>query len=228
MVVIRMKIAHTSTDFDSKKRALQRRETTEAYRKTSQYQSKKNPLLEALENLLSGKTEKELNQIDSQTLAQASQKALNESPAENVEELPKQELFLQLPKVNIGALEQTNKPVEDSLTGAVSYKEDTLEILEQVHTTAGETVQQQLKELQTAEEDAELFANIDTKVDVPERFLNDFSKRDASASTVFGHELESLIYNRVFSKATSKYNQHIAMVKNGYRSFDEPAFSKTA
>ena len=277
MVVIQMKIAqlkyNTSTDFESRKRALQRKETTEAYRKSAQYQSTKNPLLEALENLLSGKTEKELHQADAEAREQ-----LNSSSSE-----PKEEK-LELPEVKqeVAELQATEKEViaheqavGGSLTGPVSYtytegpddnlyvnggevsiqlkegssSKETISILERVHTAAlaplnpspqdlrvaasaatqmqqirGEIVTEQLVDDETVEP----FAGIDTKVDIPDRFLNDFSSRNAAESTVFGRDIENAIYNRAFNKATSKYEQHIAMVKNGYRSFGEPLFSKTA
>ena len=70
---------------------------------------------------------------------------------------------------------------------------------------------------------------MDTNVDIPQRFLNDFAERDASQGTkVFARDLESMLYERTFKKASQKYTNHIEMVKNGYRSVDEPTFSQTA
>ena len=49
-----MKIAQlmtgTNLDLENRKRALQRREVGDAYKKNAQYQSKENPMLEVLEN----------------------------------------------------------------------------------------------------------------------------------------------------------------------------------
>ena len=79
------------------------------------------------------------------------------------------------------------------------------------------------------EEEAEPFAGVDTNIEVPARFMNNFEQRDATQGTLLsGRELESLLYERTFKKASMKYLHHIDMVKNGYRSFDEPTFSKTA
>jgi len=61
--VISMKISAllTNDHFEERRRILQRKEANDAYKKNALYtQSKKNPMLKILEDLLSGKTEKEL------------------------------------------------------------------------------------------------------------------------------------------------------------------------
>lgn len=286
---------NTTTDFENRKRALQRRETTEAYRKTAQYQSPKNPVLEALENLLSGKTEKELHRADEQArLADGTvqQSAVQDDNAEKTDaEMTKQEK-LQLPEVRqeirqlqlteqeVIKHEQAHKSVGGSVTGPVSYTytdgpddqryidggevsinakegstpEETLSILERVRAaalapadpspqdlrvaaSAASRMQQVRSEIaqQNYEEfneqrvaDEEPFQNVELKSAIPDRFLNDFANRDASAPNYFGRDVEQTLFERVFQKATSKYAQHVAMVKNGYRSFEEPSFSRTA
>ena len=64
-----MKIAQlmtgTNLDLENRKRAIQRREMGDIYKKNAQYQAKKNPMLKVLENLLSGKTETTAVIIDS-------------------------------------------------------------------------------------------------------------------------------------------------------------------
>ena len=286
---------NTTADFENRKRALQRRETTEAYRKTAQYQSPKNPVLEALENLLSGKTEKELHRADEQArLADGTvqQSAVQDDNAEKTDaEMTKQEK-LQLPEVRqeirqlqlteqeVIKHEQAHKSVGGSVTGPVSYTytegpddqryidggevsinakegstpEETLSILERVRAaalapadpspqdlrvaaSAASRMQQVRSEIaqQSYEEfneqrvaDEEPFQNVELKTAIPDRFLNDFANRDASAPNYFGRDVEQTLFERVFQKATSKYAQHVAMVKNGYRSFEEPSFSRTA
>jgi len=48
-------------NIEERKRAIQRREASDAYKKNTTYTQKTNPLLQALEQLLSGNKEKELN-----------------------------------------------------------------------------------------------------------------------------------------------------------------------
>ena len=291
MVVIQMKIArlmhNTSADLENRKRALQRRETTEAYRKSAQYQSPKNPMLEALENLLSGKTEKELHEADAQ--ARGFENAMkDDATVTSKEDLSKEEKLelpevkqeireLQMTEQEVIVHEQAHKSVGGSLTGTVSYTytqgsddrryiddgevsiqskegsttEETIAILERVRAaalapaepspqdlrvaaSASSQIQQVRGEIATEvdeefeQQEVEPFSGVDTDTQIPERFLNDFASRDAKEQTVFGKDLESLMFNRAFSRATSQYQQHVAMVKNGYRSFDEPLFSQTA
>ena len=280
-----MKIAQlmtgTNLDLENRKRALQRREIGDAYKKNAQYQSKKNPMLEVLENLLSGKTEKDLHAAD-----QAKREfGAPTSEQENsfVEEQPevKAEIKkLELTEKEVIAHEQAHKAVGGSVTGPITYThtegpdgkgyisggevsintkegatpEETLKILEkvkdaalapadpspqdlrvaasataQIQQTRAEIAKQNVEQMLTDEEEVEPFAGVDTNVEVPERFMNNFEQRDATQATLlFGRELESLLYERTFKKASMEYASHIEMVKNGYRSFGEPTFSKTA
>ena len=296
MVVNDLRIAQlmykTTADFENRKRVLQRKETTDAYRKTAQYQSPKNPMLEALENLLSGKTEKELHHAD-EALRKSDSGALhdgNESSKPLVENRMTRQEKLRQPEVKqeirqlemteqeVIKHEQAHKSVGGSLTGPVSYTytdgpddrryiyggevpinvkegstlEETLKILKRVHEAAlassdpssqdlrvaasavsqmqqvrGEIATERYEEL-NKDDEQEPYADLDFAFEVPNRFLNDFANRDANENTLFGQELERYLFERTFTKATAKYSQHIAMVKNGYRSFDEPSFSRTA
>ena len=224
-----MKIAQlrhsTSADFENRKRALQRRETTEAYRKSAQYQSTKNPLLEALENLLSGKTEKELHRADEearklnameQTGVQASKDgSISESQLLTIEEVER-------PEREIRDMELTEKEV---ITHDLPVAASTSTQLSQV---SGEITAANFEETVEDVEEQSPYKNVDVTADIPARFLNDFASRDARVQTVFGKELESLLSSHTFHKATAKYEQHVAMVNNGYRSVEEPVFSKIA
>ena len=78
----------------------------------------------------------------------------------------------------------------------------------------------------TKEEEAP-FANESFQVDIPERFQTNV-ERNAQAETVFGKDLEKLLYNRTFMKAKAVYATQAEMVKNSYRSYNEPLFSRTA
>ena len=283
-----MKIAQlmtgTNLDLENRKRALQRREMGDAYKKNAQYQSKKNPMLEVLENLLSGKTEKDLHaadQVKREFVESASEqdKSFVEQQKEKLEqpEVNAEIKQLELTEQEVMIHEQAHKAVGGSVTGAITYThtegpdgkryinggevsintkegstpEETLEILEkvkaaalapaepspqdlrvaasataQIQQTRAEIAKQHVEQLQTAEEP---FAGVDTNVEVPARFMNNFEERDATQSTLLsGRELESLLYERTFKKASMKYASHIDMVRNSYRSFDEPTFSKTA
>lgn len=287
-----MKIAQlmttTSADFESRKRAIQRKEMGDVYKRNAQYQSPKNPMLEVLENLLSGKADKELHAAD-----QAQRELEGYGKEANADQKPElvkmKEEKLEQPEVKaevrkletteqeVIAHEQAHKAVGGDVTGPISYTyttgpdekryidggevaihasegstpEETIEILEKVRAaalapaepspqdlrvaaSATSQIQQALGEIsrsdyaESLEEEENPFLNVDTSVEVPDRFLNNFDERDATEETVFGQELESLLFQRTFNKATAKYSSHIAMVKNGYRPVDEPIFSQTA
>lgn len=286
-----MKIAQlmtgTNLDLENRKRALQRREMGDAYKKNAQYQSKKNPMLEALENLLSGKTEKDLHAADqakreSGAPPSEQEKSFVEQQQQKLEqpEVKAEINELKLTEKEVIAHEQAHKAVGGSVTGPVTYThtegpdgkryiaggevsintkegstpEETLRILEkvkaaalapaepsaqdlrvaasataQIQQTRAEITNQNVEQLLTDEEEVEPFAGVNTNVEVPERFMNNFEERDATQGTLLlGRDLERLLYERTFKKASMKYSSHIEMVKNGYRSFDEPTFSKIA
>ncbi|MBD8032691.1 hypothetical protein [Solibacillus merdavium] len=144
---------------EERKRLLQRKEASEIYKKHAKYtDTSKNPLLEALEHLLSGKTEKELHDVDA---------------------------------------------------------------------VAGKNPQQPVGESKDQPKEWAPFENEDLPFIMPEKFQKDFA-RNPDEQTVFGLDLEKLLFQRSFNTATQKYISHIAMVNNGYRSVDEPVFSQIA
>lgn len=262
-----MKIAQlvigTNQNLENRKRVLQRREAGDAYKKNAQYQAKKNPMLEVLENLLSGKTEKDLHAAE-QAKREFGTTTSEQGKSDQLE--VKAEIKeLELSEKEVVVHEQAHKAVGGHVTGPddkryinggevsihvkeESRPEETLKILEKVKATAlapanpspqdlrvaasaTAQIQQTRAEMtkQNVEEEIAPFADVDTNVEVPERFMNNFEQRDATQGTLLsGRELESLLYERIFKKASTKYSHHIDMVKNGYRSFDEPTFSKTA
>lgn len=254
-----MKIAslmsNMSLDFEERKRALQRKEAESTYKKNATYSNpKKNPMLDVLENLLSGKTEKDLHAADNATKRY--------SKLGKEEKLEQPQLLKQTEK-EVFAQEQAHKVVGASVTGPSDQRsitgsevslsaptgdapDETIAILEKVRQAALAPAQPSPQDLRIAAsasaqiqqargevvaEETELeeapFTNENLQVTIPERFQA-AAERDPQAQTIFGKELESLLFNRTFNKAAEKYGAHIAMVKNNYRSFDEPVFSKTA
>lgn len=246
-------------DFEERKRALQRKEMGEAYKKTAKFvEVSKNPMFAVLENLLSGKAEKDLLATDEQLSDETI--AFNESIirdpqimaiAEN-EDIEQERLLAgessntSTPTLNNKHYNHSGEVVPNNLTGTT--QKETIQILEQVKqaalapanpseqdlriaASASAQIEQTAAELrgETVEftEEYEPFIGEDLTVDIPNRFMNEF-KRDAAAPTIFGKEFESLISQRIFNKVVETYTTHIAMVKNGYRSINEPSFSKIA
>ena len=148
-------------DFESRKRALQRREGGQAYRRNAEYQTTKNPLLEALEGLLLEKAEK-----------------------------------------------------EQSMSGWNGLQNKEASMLEEV----GDST-----EKQTA---PALLANGYGLVLQEEK--QSMGRFDERGALLPGRQMERQAYERIFRLASVHYSNHIAMVKNGYQSFEEPTFSKTA
>ncbi|AWE06216.1 hypothetical protein DCE79_01930 [Lysinibacillus sp. 2017] len=244
-----------SPDFEERKRSLQRKEVGDVYKKHAKYaDASKNPMLQALENLLSGKTEKDLHEADAAVR--------KETQASSVEV---RERFFEQPSIN-GQLQQTNKDViapetENEVTGVngsvavasampISNEEsdDTGALLEKLRQAALAPAQpspqdlrvaasasaqlQQVRAEKTGEPVEELeelapHAEEDLTFTMPERFEKDFA-RDPQEKTVFGQDLEKLLFKRTFNNAATKYNSHVAMVKNGYRPVYEPIFSQIA
>lgn len=270
---------NVGADFENRKRALQRKEMGQAYKNNAKFvDASKNPLLQAMENLLSGKTEKDLHAADNAAKKEDVQQSVVEQKQQYLEkpELKKEIEQLKQIEQNVIAHEQAHKAAGADVTGAISYShttgpddqsyivagevsidtpsgntpEDTIVILEKVRqaalapadpspqdlrvaASAVAQIQQSKAELlgekagEFMQDDTEPYATENLHVDIPQRFQNDVA-RDSKEETVFGKELESLLFMRTFNKAATHYNNHIAMVKNGYRMFDEPKFSQTA
>lgn len=69
-----------NNNFEERKRVMQRKEANDAYKKNSIYtQAKKNPMLKVLEDLLSGKTEKDLFEKDQSLLNEESEQVIPSS-----------------------------------------------------------------------------------------------------------------------------------------------------
>ncbi|MEK4228250.1 putative metalloprotease CJM1_0395 family protein [Solibacillus sp. FSL H8-0538] len=276
-----MKIAslihHVGADFEDRKRALQRKEMGEAYKKNAKYvDANKNPMLKALENLLSGKTEKDLHAADIEAKEQSAQELAGNDKQQQLEllEVKKEIQLLKQTEQNVIAHEQAHKAAGGGVTGAISYShttgpdeqryivagevsidvpsrsttDETIAILEKVKQAALAPAQPSPQDLRVAAsaaaqilqtkselsgelveqlEEVEPFVDESLQVSIPERFQNEF-QRNAQEETIFGKDLESLLFKRTFNKAIAKYATHIEMVKNGYRMFDEPKFSQTA
>lgn len=195
-------LSSSTIEIEARKRALQKREAGQAYRKNAQYQSPKNPLLEALENLLSGKTERDLHTTGQEKRA--------------IDGLFVQDSFSEK--------EQFENDQNLALKSAVPTSHEVPRVTDvpNVQEEAGQ------QEESTNNEKLVNFSEAE-KVEVPERFIGSFAERNSSQGmSLSGRPIEDRGYQRLFQLASVNYSNHIAMVKNGYRSFDEPIFSKTA
>lgn len=127
-----MKIAslihHVGADFEDRKRALQRKEMGEAYKKNAKYvDANKNPMLKAPENLLSGKTEKDLHAADIEAKEQSAQELGGNDKQQQLEllEVKKEIQLLKQTEQNVIAHEQAHKAAGGGVTGAISYSHTT-------------------------------------------------------------------------------------------------------
>lgn len=195
----------TTVDLEERKRALQRRDAGEAYKRTSKFvEASKNPLLAALENLLSGKTDKELHEAD---------KALPQSVKEQLN------TFIRPESSNKSdELQKETVSLKDFLTQAdLSSVQSTPQVAEKTN------VQNMVDELQAEAP----FADEPFNIQIPERF-EQMPERNTEQPTVFGRDLEQHMFQLAFNRAMNKYASHVAMVKNGYKPYVEPSFSQIA
>lgn len=265
-------------DLEDRKRSQQRKEVGEVYKKHAKYaDASKNPMLKALENLLSGKTEKELHEADAAARKDSQQAVTAKEELLEQPEVKREIANLKQTEQEVITHENAHKAAGAGVTGAVTYThmtgpddqryinggevaiqmpaatddpDETIALLEKVRQAALAPAQPSPQDLRVAasasaqiqqvradklgeqveQEQADEvapFANENLSFEVPEKFQKDFA-RNPDEQTVFGQDLEKLLFQRTFNTATQKYNAHIAMVKNGYRSADEPVFSGVA
>ena len=239
-----------SPSFEERKRSLQRKEVGDVYKKHAKYaDASKNPMLQALENLLSGKTEKDLHEADA-VIRKESQQSFVEAKDQpesrsEIEPLKQTGQEVAMPESLLKAIDGTASDVNPENTGE---QEDTMALLEKVRQAAlaptqpspqdfrvAASASAQIEQIQaekngeTDEQSEELppYAEEDLTFTIPERFAKDFV-RSPDQQTIFKQELETRLFQRTFHQAASKYNAHTSMVKNGYRSAYEPTFSITA
>ncbi|MEK5079152.1 hypothetical protein MKX73_09555 [Solibacillus sp. FSL W7-1436] len=194
-----------SSESEERKRSQLRKEAGEAYKKHAQYTDpSKNPLLKVLENLLSGKTEKDLLMQD------------NAKQAENLAAV-NDITYTQTPILDNMRLASTVPSPQDILTAA--------KVSTSIPQMPANTRNQHTEQVQP--EELVSFSNESLSYTIPEKFKQDFA-RNPEEQTVFGRELEKRLFQRSFNIAAQKYSAHIAMVNNGYRSAEESVFSKTA
>lgn len=265
-------------ELEETKRSLQRKEVGEAYKKHAKYaDASKNPILQALENLLSGKTEKDLHEADI-AARKESQPSTGEAKEKFLEQPEVKKEIEQLKQIEEEVIihENAHKAAGAGVTGAVTYShttgpddqryinggevsiqmpsgggepDETIALLEKVRQAALAPSQPSPQDLRVAasasaqinqvraekngesieesQEQQAPYADADLSFTMPERFEKDFA-RNPQDQTVFGQDLEKLLFQRTFNKATEKYSSHVAMVNNGYRSGNEPIFSQIA
>ncbi|MFS0876580.1 hypothetical protein [Solibacillus isronensis] len=193
-----------SSELDERRRSQLRKEAGEVYKKHAQYTDpKKNPLLKALENLLSGKTEKDLLTQD------------NANQAENL--------------AVVNDITYTQTPTLDNvrLASAVPSSQDlltTANVSTSIPQMPANTQNEQTEQIQ---KEAISLPNENLTFTIREKFQQDFA-RNPDEQTVFGRELEKRLFQRSFNIAAQKYSAHISMVNNGYRSAEESVFSQIA
>ncbi|MEG0386327.1 MAG: putative metalloprotease CJM1_0395 family protein [Solibacillus sp.] len=258
-------------ELEERKRAVQRKTVGDAYKKHAKYtNASKNPMLQALENLLSGKTEKDLHKADVAVRKDSPQSAVES----NVQPEVKKEINqLKQTEREVIAHETAHKAAGAGVTGGISYthttgpddqsyitggevsiqmpsageSDSTISVLEKVRQAALAPAEPSAQDLRVAasasaqiqqvraqengevfeEEEFAPFVEEDFAFEVPARFQSDFA-RDPQERTIFGKELENLLFQRTYNKAVEKYSSHINMVKSGYNPFIEPTFSQSA
>mgnify|MGYP003503728062 CR=1 FL=1 len=248
----------TEANLEKRKLQLARREMDQAYKKNAKYaDATKNPMLHMLENLLSGKIEKELHEND---IADKQYEVLEE-PLQRDEKLQLEKMKQDMrnglsTEYELGTSEQSNRVVDKDVpvltmdTSGVDGSDylknrNSLPITNnvgefinpspldlRVASSAASQIQVGRAELteesfEEHETDRIPFEGISFDVNIPSQFLTSV-ERNAKADTVFGKDLEKLILNRTYNKAKAVYTNHIGMVNNGYRSYNEPLFTRTA
>ena len=193
-----------SSEVNERKRSQLRKEAGEAYKKHAQYTDpSKNPLLKVLENLLSGKTEKDLLTQD------------NANQAENLA-VVNDITYTQTPTLDNVRLASAVPSSKDLLTAA--------NVSTSIPQMPANTQNEQTEQIQ---KEAISLPNENLTFTIPEKFQQDFA-RNPDEPTVFGRELEKRLSQRSFNVAAQKYSAHISMVNNGYRSAEESIFSQIA
>ena len=235
-------IQGTGADFEQRKKLLARREMDQAYKKHAKYTEKNNPMLQALENLLSGKTEKELHEKDlalkneqnpdeKLALPEVKQEVKNPTIVPDGQRyISGEEVSIQTPLTD--SLEETIQILEKLRQSALAPANPSPQDLRvaasavaQIQEVRGEINAEKFEEI--GEDEVAPFENESFQVEIPERFQSNV-ERNAQAETVFGKDLEKLLFNRTFMKAKAVYATQAEMVKNSYRSYNEPLFSRTA
>lgn len=114
-------------DLEERKRSVQRKEVGNVYKKHAKYaDASKNPMLQALENLLSGKTEKDLHEADAAARKDA-QPTATEAKEEQLArpEVKKEISQLKQSEQEVIAHENAHKSAGAGVTGAVTYTHTT-------------------------------------------------------------------------------------------------------
>lgn len=194
-----------SSELDERKRSQLRKEASEVYKKHAQYTgASKNPMLKVLENLLSGKTEKDM------LIQDKADKTENPTVANDI-------TYTQTPTLDNVRLASAVPLSQDLLTAA--------NVSTSIPQMPANTQDEQTEQVQS--EEAVPLSNENLSFIIPEKFQQDFA-RNPDEQTIFGQELEKRLFQRQFNIAAQKYSAHIAMVNNGYRLAEQSVFSQIA
>ncbi|TSI11745.1 hypothetical protein [Lysinibacillus sp. BW-2-10] len=187
----------SNVNFEERKRAMLRREMNDAYKKHAMFTQKKNPMLEVLENLLNGKSEKDLNEENLLTLLDDELQAITLSEQDYNDNIQNSPNFLPHPVFN-----------------NIGHDHTKLQGFHHVESGAHQ-IQEAKSQIASSEED-ELFGNERFDFEIPERFLKSFN-RDLKDSKSFEADLEGLLAKKAFQKAVSTYSYHMQMAQNGFQ-----------
>ncbi|PYF03977.1 hypothetical protein [Ureibacillus chungkukjangi] len=174
-------------NFEERKRAIQRKEANDAYKKNAIYtQDKKNPMLKILEDLLSGKTEKELFKNDNVLLNEGNESI---APIDMKEDI-----------------EATEFQAEAEIPTDMMLQAET--------------------EVASDEENINRLSSIDIDQFLsPERLTNTTGPADPFYP--LNKSFETLILDKMYTKAISSYTNQMLMAQNGFQ-LDQPKFSHIA
>ncbi|WP_404427495.1 hypothetical protein LG296_03900 [Ureibacillus chungkukjangi] len=175
-------------NFEERKRAIQRKEANDAYKKNAIYtQAKKNPMLKILEDLLSGKTEKELFKNNNVLLNEGDE---NTAPIDMKEDIEATEFQA-----------EAEIPTETML---------------QAETEVASDEEKNINRLSSIDIDQFLS---------PERLTN--TTGPAEPFNPLNKSFETLILDKMYTKAISSYTNQMLMAQNGFQ-LVQPKFSHIA
>ncbi|SOC11600.1 hypothetical protein SAMN05880501_106227 [Ureibacillus xyleni] len=185
---------------EERRRALQRRDANDAYKKNATYSQKVNPMLQALEALLSGKQDKELN--DEHILALI-EEGLDAFDSIEYEGTPDE-----------GHLGQSNLDVDNSNSYLQHLQSNKIALNE---------IQQTKSQIAATNEDNTPFEYERFNF----RTFDTFTNRGITSNKQLELNLETIPFEKTYNIAIAKYNHHMQMVKSGF-TFNQPKISLTA
>ncbi|WP_053590596.1 hypothetical protein [Bacillus sp. FJAT-22090] len=219
-------MSHQIASLEERKRAIQRKDAGDAYRRQAEYFKPKVPTLSELEDLLLGNKERELDspevsaavrefqQIESATSKQ--QNILDiKGPSLSVQTIggPTPERTIELlEKVRSSALEPANPSPQDVRIAASA-------------TAKIQQVQSQITLNQEANRQIEL--EVKRQIEDEAAVFNRSVQADFQSPKVLEEDLENLQKKRLIEQAIAKYSYQVQMKRNGFTDM-QPSFFRIA